>query len=316
MSVTALASRVAVILYPSVTLWVQLPPTPLAAKKGLVFRRGPFFVSAHQRAATVGESAKRFSAAGSSQPVALSAYLNDRRRRSMTYQLEADKPGEAMRRLIAFLFAAIALAQIPALAVVPFSWAFALENRGTLQPPDEFEIVVPDRMFWVVRQVSGYANNGTPVVSIGPFDRASGPSGDIPLLYITPQLVVVNEHDDSWAVSYTASVWTVFHGRIRASLEPQSTFGGRFALSGYLTPSLAGDFTGDDIVNAADYAAWRDDSPLYWGNADYAAFRAGYGTAAPVAPSAPVPEPNSLAVAIGCLSVFIAGRSKRRLPQP
>jgi hypothetical protein len=95
------------------------------------------------------------------------------------------------------------------------------------------------------------------------------------------------------------------------------------------TPSpktLAGDYNGDNTVNAADYAKWRTDHGKFvaQGNgadgnanrivdaADYVIWRkaaaSGFGTV-----NASIPEPISLGLFLGGISLFLASRRSHRL---
>lgn len=81
------------------------------------------------------------------------------------------------------------------------------------------------------------------------------------------------------------------------------------SLHGYLTPSLAGDYTGDGIVDAADYTVIRDE-PLYWGSPDIAAFSQNYGKS-DSASSSPIPEPGTFLTGILVIGLL----NLRRVPR-
>jgi hypothetical protein len=210
-------------------------------------------------------------------------------------------------RLLVNTVAVVLLAVIPAHAVEPFSWALYVPSSGVIPSPGSLTVTIPEGMAWRVTQVSGVSTSGAPVFSVGQ-SRPIGPSGVLDVLYITPQLVVEKSNGDLWAISYTTQVNVVFQGTLTARREPN--FDGdaaTFALNGYLTPSLSGDYNGDGIVDAADYTVIRD-KPLYWGQSDYVAFATSYGTIASTAAS--IPEPSSLVM----LSVLMATtRLKQRL---
>lgn len=73
---------------------------------------------------------------------------------------------------------------------------------------------------------------------------------------------------------------------------------------------LPGDFNGDNSVDAADYAVWRNGLGTTYGPGDYTLWRNNYGATHPVSSGASVPEPFGL----GLLAVTAAGLfSARRL---
>lgn len=87
--------------------------------------------------------------------------------------------------------------------------------------------------------------------------------------------------------------------------------GGETALYLY-SPELVGDFTGDGIVDAADYVQWRKGLGTPYTQADYEIWRSHFGTTAPGAgavvrsPMEGVPEPSSscilmMTILINCL---------------
>lgn len=74
-----------------------------------------------------------------------------------------------------------------------------------------------------------------------------------------------------------------------------------------LEEALAGDYNGDGVVDAADYAVWRDGAAPVDGQAGYDLWAANYGATAAVIATA-IPEPGGLAV----LASLAAGVSRRR----
>ncbi|TWT73571.1 hypothetical protein Pla123a_39070 [Posidoniimonas polymericola] len=73
---------------------------------------------------------------------------------------------------------------------------------------------------------------------------------------------------------------------------------------------LAGDFTGDGLVDAADYVFWRDDNGATLTPGDYAVWASNYGAMAAPGPSAAAaPEPTALLLAALVGVGFVCRRS-------
>ncbi|TWT99534.1 FG-GAP repeat protein [Botrimarina colliarenosi] len=67
----------------------------------------------------------------------------------------------------------------------------------------------------------------------------------------------------------------------------------------YLTVSyLPGDYSGDGVVDAADYTVWRDGLGETYQQADYDVWQTNFGSSLALETSASVPEPDSLAAAL------------------
>lgn len=172
-------------------------------------------------------------------------------------------------------------------------------------------------MVWHVRSVSGFGVRDPAIASVGnPLDP-SGVSGVTDRLYLPP-LVAIEDDLLRFIYSYSSVVDVAFTGTIAARREAGSRGTASFSLHGYLTPTLSGDFSGDGLVNAADYTVIRD-QPLYWGSQDYAAYAANYGGASSDLPLA-VPEPSTaLLVVIGLVlcgsGKATVGKAKGRIEQ-
>lgn len=100
-----------------------------------------------------------------------------------------------------------------------------------------------------------------------------------------------------------------------------TTSAGTFSITTNVPTILAGDYNGDDIVDAADYTVWRDNlgasvtlpgdtTPGTVVQADYDVWKSNFGaTAALGAIGAAVPEPGTtLLIAVGLLSVATTRR--------
>jgi hypothetical protein len=156
------------------------------------------------------------------------------------------------------------LAPISAQGVMPFSWTSTASNVANTQ------VMVPEGMIWRVEQISGFHESGIssqwpPLVTIG----EQGSAADRMVYYANPSLIASNA---------TRSVWTYnqqpdlgFRGAI--SITSTELFQGsasgpvyipsRFSIIGYLVPTLAGDYSGDGYVDAADYTVLRDEASLW-----------------------------------------------------
>lgn len=84
------------------------------------------------------------------------------------------------------------------------------------------------------------------------------------------------------------------------------------AVDQYLSVSyLPGDYSGDGIVDAADFTAWRDGLGSIYTLADYNVWRDHFGTAlAGGAGSAAVPEPASAGLVLMALAIVAGGRRR------
>lgn len=80
---------------------------------------------------------------------------------------------------------------------------------------------------------------------------------------------------------------------------------------------LPGDFTGDGLVDAADYTAWRDGLGSKYDMEDYADWKNNFGEnlASGNAAAATVPEPTSWAL-LACILACMASRLNRENPAP
>lgn len=76
-----------------------------------------------------------------------------------------------------------------------------------------------------------------------------------------------------------------------------------------IAAALAGDYNGDNVVDAADYTVWRDGGWPDTSQAAYDTWAANYGATAAPTTSTAVPEPTAVVLAI----VALAGLVKRRL---
>lgn len=80
----------------------------------------------------------------------------------------------------------------------------------------------------------------------------------------------------------------------------------------FLSPTLAGDLTGDGIVNAVDYTLWRDGLGDTYSGQDYLAWREGFGAAVESAGAGETaPEPISIAILVGAAAITAPARIAR-----
>lgn len=188
---------------------------------------------------------------------------------------------------------ALLLAPNRAFSIQPFTWDINNDNRQT--------IVVPAGMVWVVEQATGFSSDSrgiAPVIAV----KRTGVNVNQVFLYLSPSFVAYNPAlvggTSTFYAGYGQSLTARLTGSLRAEAVTTSGFPAGLALSGYLTPSLGGDFNGDSVVNAADYSVFRDQS-LYWGPGDYQQWAAGYGSSATSASaSMTIPEPSAALLAI------------------
>jgi hypothetical protein len=85
-------------------------------------------------------------------------------------------------------------------------------------------------------------------------------------------------------------------------------------VSSTFAPAIAGDFSGDGVVDAADYVLWRDQLGANYTPADYEAWRTNFGHSAAIgadAPSAAVPEPTSIVLVAVALAVLLRAMRQR-----
>jgi hypothetical protein len=88
-------------------------------------------------------------------------------------------------------------------------------------------------------------------------------------------------------------------------------------------PQIPGDYTGDGVVNAADYTKWRDTWSRFNtdlsadgnGNGvidtgDYAVWAAAYGASAGSAGPRAIPEPAAIAIGVLAAACLAARRSR------
>lgn len=196
-----------------------------------------------------------------------------------------------------------------AVSVEPHVWGFSLSNIAG----NTTDLEVPEGMFWVVEQVTGYYAastyevGGLPVISLGQEQGSTS-------LYLSPSQISVNTPESgppSLFADYSRSVVARFSGNVVArnsQSNPRSGGSVYIAVSGYLTPTLGGDFNGDSIVDAADYTTYRD-NPGYWASGDYQDWSIGYGSTGG-GRSVVVPEP---AAAVLLLLGTVAVLSQQRL---
>ena len=199
---------------------------------------------------------------------------------------------------LALLFVLLISAQTQ--AVMPFSWTAPASNLVSNS------IVVPEGMIWRVEQISGFHESGVssqwpPLITIA----EKGVTADRMVYYANPSLIASNA---------TRSVWTYnqqpdlgFRGNLLVSATElfQGSASGpiyipsRFSIIGYLVPALAGDYSGDGYVDAADYTVLRDEASQ-WEPSDMVSWRENYGATAAESAAA-IPEPTTLLMA-GLLS--------------
>lgn len=86
--------------------------------------------------------------------------------------------------------------------------------------------------------------------------------------------------------------------------------------AGEFEPTLPGDFSGNGVVDAADYVVWRDHLGTTLTQADYAVWRSHFGQAAAaggsLASNAAVPEPNVAPLLAIVASAFLQSRRSKR----
>jgi hypothetical protein len=122
----------------------------------------------------------------------------------------------------------------------------------------------------------------------------------------TPLPTSLNDYSTTIYVSSTTSTLDIH-------AASTSNFGGTrlnaFALS------LAGDFDGNNRVDAADYVLWRKDPSTFGGSAGYDAWRSNFGASIPPGSgsslSAAVPEPGPITGAI--IGFVLCGIRRRRI---
>lgn len=189
---------------------------------------------------------------------------------------------------------------VPAGAVTPFSWEIRDQGLGT---PDS--VTIPTGMFWVVEQVTGYESSArvdalvvgvTPTLTSSQYPLILGPS------YISH---VVQNNQTYYYADYSRPVTARFSGTIYARSINGQTLPRLLALTGYLTPTLAGDYSGDGAVNAADYTVLRDNAAA-WETSDLVSWRSNYGGSASAAVS--VPEPSALLLTLAAMLTLARGR--------
>lgn len=153
-------------------------------------------------------------------------------------------------------------------------------------------------------------------------------------------LRAVQSNDQTWrqhtltgiAPEGTASVRVGVRGESLRSNDPDPTgapfddaYFDDFALTAELPSGVPGDYNEDGVVDAIDYAVWRDhlgapegtlpndpnEDPI--GAAQYATWRANYGTTAPSAiqdVSDPVPEPAAVLVLLFNITFALSARAR------
>jgi hypothetical protein len=97
---------------------------------------------------------------------------------------------------------------------------------------------------------------------------------------------------------YPSLVFTVFDNLVVTSLP---------------SAGPAGDFTGDGVVDGADFLKWqRGESPSPLSAADLATWKAGFGTSAAALSVSAVPEPATIAIGLlGAAAMGVAARRRR-----
>jgi hypothetical protein len=196
----------------------------------------------------------------------------------------------------------VLLASVTTEAVMPFSWTSTASNLTNAQ------VVVPDGMIWSVEQVSGFHEGGTssqwpPLITIA----EQGSAADRMVYYANPTLIANSSTRTVWSynqqpdLGYRGAVTISSTELFQGSASGPVNIPVRFSIIGYLIPALAGDYSGDGYVDAADYTVLRDEASL-WEPSDMASWRGNYGAIANE-PATAIPEPNSLA-----LAAMLAGR--------
>lgn len=192
-------------------------------------------------------------------------------------------------------------------AVRPFSWDINLQPGASGPAVDT--LLVPEGMVWMVEYVSGFDRVNFQRVVVVRQLATESPNG-YQALYLVP-----DRTSDDAVYDYSQHVSARYVGEIEAAIltnQSSSSFSiGDLSLVGYLTPSLAGDFNGDSVIDAADYSVYRDES-LFWGQPDYQQWAAGYGTGTVIAESATtIPEPTAAGLVL--LSILgLASGSRTR----
>jgi hypothetical protein len=201
---------------------------------------------------------------------------------------------------LAFLVAL--LTAVPVQAVMPFSWTSTASSLTNTQ------VVVPDGMIWRVEQISGFHEGGVssqwpPLITIA----EQGSAADRMVYYANPTLIASSSTRSIWTynqqpdLGYRGTVTISSTELFQGSAPGPVYIPSRFSIIGYLVPTLAGDYSGDGYVDAADYTVLRDEASL-WETSDMAAWRANYG-AVSTEPAIAVPEPSTLIIAAMMVAV-------------
>jgi hypothetical protein len=197
------------------------------------------------------------------------------------------------------------LAAAPIQAVMPFSWTSTASNLANTQ------VVVPDGMIWRVEQVSGFYEGGIssqwpPLITVA----EQGTAATRMVYYATPTLVASNSTRSVWTynqqpdLGYRGTVLISSTELFQGSASGPVNIPSRFSIIGYLVPTLAGDYSGDGYVDAADYTVLRDDATL-WETSDMSLWVENYGAEAAESAAA-IPEPTTATLAV-LLGVLLAG---------
>lgn len=188
--------------------------------------------------------------------------------------------------LAALLFA------VPAGAVAPFSWNIFYSSSI---PSQSFTISIPDGMVWHVEQVTGFGDLGLNDVPVaGVYSTGQHPAEY--LLLLTPSMIHASSTPPNYFADYSRSLSVKLTGDLSMRGANGNALPDRLVLSGYLTPTLAGDYSGDGVANAADYTVLRDNA-VSWEPSDMASWRTSYGTFSADANSVTIPEPTAIALA-------------------
>jgi len=131
--------------------------------------------------------------------------------------------------------------------------------------------------------------------------RARANSRSVPPVRLLKYASPVSVFIDDFATGATTRVWYDGLG---------------YALVSAIIPPLAGDFNGDQVVDAADYVVWRKGVGTIYTQDDYndwaANFGATVGSASSASANLAVPEPATALTLVLSAAVLYFGVRKRR----